>query len=1511
MFTPPSGKRHGQRGMLLIVVLGVLVVLSLIGIAFGFLVSTERRSAQNALDRYRAMSAAKDGEAYAIAALRQVALTTHYEGEAEWSFNRMFNTLGRPVNTAGSQEPHTEYLRRWVRDANLSSMDNGSVASLSRRHSTSNESKPDSNWVDANGDGNADPSERVRGNDLAARAGSPLDQVSYFAGDGIDMRMLGGAIPAGTYRELGDRARLKIIDTNAQLNINDYAGLQLEYMLTVLGNEIALTIGSQRYNPFPPAVAREIVLLQERYFGKIPTKDALRQFFPDERLYTIAMDFIAVRSWPAPDSGVEGTQPSCLASRNPHVTMPISPWLLGPAQRRLEPYSSTAYGRQPGSESGLDGNPEQLPECVRTRRSPVNLNTVSKPVLTAMLAGIEAQARFFYFPNIDLITVDDRWAAGVRQLAQGTTDYGQQPLVSGFANEIDLTHGDVLARNLSIYQWIPVGPLGYGIHPPWKTMGGLFPTTQPMGGNHASHLAGLIIQERDTRGPYTSWMDFDYRICHQILCGFGRKAGSEECADLVNTGRRGRLEQLPTDFDAMPAGNDNEPMHLLPDPDEVLHGASPRNSSSRHSYTAQEFNAWYWRACVDMIRANFNPNGLLSKFNPDAANYSTVDVTDLCYSTAPACFNTCGVYEIVSQGEIVREHPLVDGRDLVMARRTFRSVVEVYRVAEHTTQRDFLRGVVSELSLASTTSEERRDIPSLVYHDLKGTQTYPCSINHLGYTYANRFADQPYRAGKCPKLERDALLGGYFDVSAASTLFGWVTQHPRDMTANPQVRDEFAARSMNFHAPYNIHLGAVKDMSLNGNRDADGAFPFVNGIVPHHADSWNSATPDPALRGSGTGLADPASPDAALYATLRPDGVLLRGWHLNSRFRRSGELSDIPTFGARGERRPSRLVMLRYRAGAIGDNALSPIAGVTPLQSDEVLPGSGASPSDPATIVRLVGLGSDGKGTGGDQGTDNQNIVLQDIRQRSTNFPYYQGWIDFWIKWELPPQGKPHAPACAGEIDPGSGNFSGLIGACSYGRFATQPYTTLDDQSDFEGAEFFVFKEPGGMLRITHVCFSQAESASNWVPLVPGASTLDVPAGWKRIGSTRRIYGDQPAGSAAQGQQQMTLDEYIGTNDICSREDDLGFSYARMDSYVDLSSLEQTLGVELVTHNWYRFSLSYRSNPRYEKNDTGDPHQLYIDGKLVPLTFIRPSLTDPQGANTGEVTDENGNPTTYIWPDKNTPERYILPQRSQSTLVEVDPEDRLTIGCVFRRNNPLRLLTLADSQSVSPLFRFDTNLVAPANATLDDVRIHHELQTSHTGIVGGMLYRRDEFAPRSRYERAQTPSQSACYENGFIASPTGAALKPYLFPVRLGSLSWTEYRPWWDSYDVRRVDLQETRWANAPQVTFGLEIIGATEAGSARGTVTLPAFTSINPSDSAFWRAGGITFNRAYGGSGVTLSNMGGANMPRVALLKYTAYFITPSDKDFNVLNTSAVLDDVRLTLLTPPRRLLSEEIVQ
>ncbi|NUQ34353.1 MAG: hypothetical protein HUU29_05375 [Planctomycetaceae bacterium] len=1517
-------RRNAQRGMLLLMVLAILVLLSLIGIAFGYLVSSERRSAQNALDRFRALSVAKDGEAYAIASLRILATYTHYEFEGTWSFNRRVAPDGRLIGLNGESEDHEDYLRRGFRTPVLGINSPEQIVSLSRSHSSNAGEVPDANWVDTNGNGTIEPDEDDLARDLLAPGTAPLNRVSYFAGDGVDMRTLRTNIQSGTYRELGDRARLKIIDTNAQLNINDYAGEQLRFMLMVLGHELA-ALGSNIGNPFPPNVAGDIVIYKQLNGGKIQSKGDLRQFFDNEQLYQFAMDFIAVESWPlrTSDSGVAGGAPNFVNSRNPGLRRDIA----DPSATALpnnEPFRKK-LGFQPGSQQGQDGNPEELPTGNRSPAyAPVNINTVSKPVLTTLLAGIEAEARFLYFPRTESLVDTDKWIHNIKQMKIGTTDYGRQPLLNAVGQssaERELAFKDTGGiDNLAIYQVIPVGPLGHAIKPLWKTTeedSETIATQAKWDGHHASNLASLIIRDRERFGPFKSWMDFDYRICHQILLGFN-KGISENVADLVNTQRTSRMEQLATTLANYPCGSGTGDRSLLPDPRILRHPAGSANQSADHSYSAQEFDAWYWRASVDMIRAALNPNGYLNKFNPDAPYYTTVDSTDLRYATAPICFNTCGVYEIVTQGEIAREQASAGGThtETIVARRTFRSLAEIYRILEHTTQQDFLKPILRPNDPTATSAPTQK-FESVVTHDLNGTQTWPNSIDHSKMSYADKFpADRRQSVtvmdGSSTKIAE--LTGGYFKTSAADSLFGWVSLYPLDRTPHEMTENDAL---LNFHATF-VSLEALRRMG-RGNKSPKGHVPFSGGTVPQSSDMWSSATPDANRQdhpSTGTGFQGAAGQDSANYATLRPDGALLRGWHFNPMFRQGGSFSKQSTYGQRKEMRMSRLAMLRYRAGAYGDNPYSPVGGANPKQDDEIHKGSDIE----SIVTRLVGAAdaSPKPGEGGKQGTDQQNINVQDIRQFNSNFPYYQGWIDFWIKWELPPQGTTGKVACAGEIDPASANFSGLIGACSFGRFVEQSHGAMDENTDFEGCEFFVFKEPGGILRISQIYFTRAWKSAQWAAYEEGGkgSGYSYPTNWARIGDRSRISGKDPSGNPNGNNQQMNYDEYAGTNDIASGTGDLGFSYARTESYVNLTELTSAAGVELVTHNWYRLSIKYLSNHRSGGEVLpAPPHEVMIDGRPLEVQFTVPDPADQNEAtnviNTGELTDPTtGQPLSFTWIPGSAEVDYDLNRRA-TLLLEVDPEDRLTIGCICRRQQPQILDQIAAAASTEdlPLFRFDTNLVAPANATLDDVRIAEGIKSP---LTGQCTWDEQAASRASRFERKSQISDDQYYENGFVASYRAGGLEILPFPVRIGSFTWTEYRPTWDSFKRVRTDTSAKNYAESPQITFALDVLN--DIRSPEFVTALPplgTFSAIDRSSPNFWCEGGVVPERRLGNP-VTLNNLINATgSSRVSMLRYRAYFICPNTSLYPVLNMTPVLDDVRMTILTPPKRLMTEEIYQ
>jgi|GEM_PF-4402630 len=1595
--------RRAMRGTLLIVVLALLVVLSLIGIAFGFIVIAEQQSASNALVRFKAQSAARDGEAFAVAALRNIPLISHFDQRGYWTF-------GGTTDIEGKFEMDDEtYLERMVAQPFLQpttdpgrQVEEGSeylAVSFSKANSTSTAEGENLNWVDLNGNGVIDESngELRLGEDYLTdnNRKNVLREVSYFVGEGIDRKMFKNQVSAGTFRELGDRARLKIIDTNSQLNLNDYNGPQLSYMLQVLGKEIAAI--TQRPPVFTENIANGIVRLKSR-IGNFQSKSQLLPLFEAAQITGLestdiefAMDFIAVHSYPQPGAG-GGTQPNFNVERNPILNARVD---AVDSFSGRDPFRETALGgddQATGTNAERDGRPETIPNGSRLSRSPININTVTKPVLVAMLAGIEAEARFLYYPKREVVTATDPWNSSIESLQWGVTDAGRQPVSTNTDEDkysLPKTNG---LNNRSSYQVIPIGPLGYEIEPVWKR--GADQLTDPWYGSakdNAVKLAEAILRERDNE-PFRSWMDFDYRICHQLLSGFGNSAPSRNSADLVATDRANRQRELDSTLQRAPWGSAG----LLPDPRELQHPAAGTVSSANTSYTTAEFNAWYWRACVDMVRSALNPNGYLNKFNPDSAYYTTVDSTDLKYNTAPLCFSSMGVYEVVSQGEIIATQigdlnantsgSLV--QDVPIARRTFRSVVEVYTVKEHTTQRDFLQTLVAEdfrttLNGTSANTGGKRQLETVMRHDFEGTLTYPHSIDHQVFEYADEMKAGNVGSGalsiykgipKRSQAAQNAQTGngekalGFFRVSQADETFGWITLRPLDRTPleDTQGGSGGAESRLNAHFPYNWGLdgrqrGASGGLEFGNTNNAFGAAPYVgdasgNAIDNNMLDSLGSASPSARTDlGNYKGFeeaSDEGNTESARYSTLRPDGVLLRAWHLNPMFRLARGEGTGPgqTYRLRNQNRMSRLALLRYRAGFIGNTPFAPINDQNPDSQKEDRPGAAIE----AVKQRIAG-GANGSGDGGDQATDLQNIALQDSRQKNSNFPYYEGWVDFWVKWELPPQGGQKKAVCAGEIDPGSGNFSGLLGATAYGRFAPsaaqeatpgvvnpsswQSASEAAD-ADFEGHEFFVFKEPGGIIRITSIYFTDAWTAVWGGGGSTGGPTFQAPTGYHHLGNKYRISGkltvqpgagDPPIDPNDPLNQVAGLDNLIATNDVCGKNPlDLGFSYARMESWVDLN--DPNVNADLVTHNWYRMSLKYRSNARFRAGAmaTRAPHELFIDGRPIALNFEHPRIspTDQSAqagatVNTGELVDEQGNLVLVTsWDNQSDQNVDFWVLRRSLQLAEVDPEDRLTIGCVYRRQQPNEVRDASlDFDNTAPLFRYDSNVIAPANATLDDVRIFWQLNSQ---FGGGLGFTEDRAKNFSRFQSIPAPEQArsaklelrGMYENGFIAdAPAGGTRRLYPFPVRIASIAWTEYRPWWDSFKRERIDYNEQQWARGPHVYLTCQIVNdiARPADSADPVIapSNAAFDSTSRDSAGFWLNGGYAFSDIGDRPVYIRNDTSKATDPTVGLLMYRAYFINPADSPMQVLNNTPVLDDVRITMLTPPRRVYSEEVLR
>jgi len=1502
--------RRSRRGTMLVVVLGLLVALFVIGTSFSYITLAERKASTNYLDRQRALDLSLDGVEYSIARLRAEATRNHYEQLSDKEFE--YEPSQRDVDGPSF---------------GLKTLDSRDVrVSWNKASTNTNAGKdaPDLGWIDFNNNGVIDANETGFGGDKMpgnVRPGSRnfLSGVTLFGGEGIRYDTLpregrtyeGGKSfgASGTYEDLGDYTRVKVIDAASQLNLNNFKGDRLAEVLMVLGYEIDKWVtpggkGTGKYNPFTGEVVQAVVKTHQETGHFFTNKEQLRPIWDGSsaskrpELYELAMNFVSVNNWRDPnyrdyiDTAAKVVDDK---AKNPRGT-------------RLEmELKREGFAVGPNQAGGQDGWPDAQFDAGTGIRSPVNINTAPKPVLVALFAGIEARARLLYFKKASQISEEDRilkdiFGAAPSRLVLGTPDIGRQNNGS-YAHLTEAAMTSSGGENQGIFQLVPIGPITSAAGAGNTQAGG-------QGGDYAAELAQLVIDLRKA-APFTSWQDFDLRFCYQALLGM-KSEGRESIrvGDVVNANRNSIIDPgdpVPNQRWLPLAYNCNHPANSLKYTDAAM--------------SQKAFIAWYWKSTVDMIRAALNPNNVVARYNADYPYHQNVDRMDLVKTTAPVCFSSMGMYEVVSQGEILA--PTARGMNTVsqdttaggaaqarlpVARRQVRTLVEIYSVLRHSSQFDLMGPIDPDAITNAATSSGTTTTRNIAALTRFGTNSGPYSADERD---AGAWGDASTSDTNIFPEDTDYLgvkrKGGYNRRTALSRDFGFITQRTEDRTPIQPMQT-----GLTFHARFNEGLDARSDTnagvfglnSASGKTQPNYAFkPLDKDVV--FDDFVNTATPrrvDSALVGGG-GPNEFANADkgdeATRYATLQRDGVFLRGSAVRERYRFPGALSQF--YGSRGKNRPARLKLLRYPNGAnIPNNPFDPIMDGADRDQSQVGYGSDAN----SVRMRLSGDAAPFSGT------DNHNQQLQNHRQTKANCPYYEGTLDFWIKWDFPAQGSDGGgtnpiTVCMGEIDPASNNFSGLFGATAYGRSNTLPYSPSaadtsslsfapansglrNDQCDIEGVQFFIFKEPGGYLRFTRLYFSEAFAQ-------------DFPQGVGYGGSQVVKFGNAMRRIIDEG-DNGGINQYTGTNDICPKGNpgDKGFIYARTDGWVNLNNLPSTVPA-LRVHDWHRLTLSWNSN------NLTQPYDLWIDGRKIPVEFYPDNNpAQPKGfLNDGHHEPNDG----VMVPAEDPAQTTYLFYRTTSRLLEINPEDRLTIGCLFRRQLDISDQNIynqyyVETQSFAnpsttqsaALFKFDANLVAVANATLDDVRLsQNTLQPS---------FQADQLAcaAGSRYMQRSGVSMGnpdGFFEQGFLPfNPNGASGALLTAPVRLGTLSWTEYRPDFDPYLGQGISLSTSarvvvQWGvfeDVRKIRPSNGLISYADA-KAQGIIDDPKGASTGDKD--YWARGGISLNGVKLNAGDT-----------VGTLMYRVYFVSPDPTKVPVTNVSAVLDDITLTVLTPPRKL-------
>ncbi|MHC4252047.1 MAG: hypothetical protein ACYS9X_23255, partial [Planctomycetota bacterium] len=351
-------------------------------------------------------------------------------------------------------------------------------------------------------------------------------------------------------------------------------------------------------------------------------------------------------------------------------------------------------------------------------RSPVNINTATGKVLTAILMGLQTDWGLpgYYMqglPNSDSIITNGRhyWGDALWQcpsiVAVGRDDYNAYLT---FSNPCP---NDVTFKYADANQQLHGHPRGKAPFCFFCSYGRLWDRTSPRSRatfvNEAHYLTWQILKEREQTkaqdlsrgnkwangyGPFRGWDDVFYRVFYPHETGLHL----ELHYPLRTWVRR------PSAVSGAAAASMGD--SALPYKHPGIARLCMANFNSNTSLLKFQPNMEY----IDRWGANFTdlylprPDLMKQRWDPDTQTGSDVklrvrpgellDKSDLNVGTTEFCFDSGGVYDIESVGRVY------DRSKSVTAERRLRALVKVYDVWRESTQREFVCGEISRASQA-------------------------------------------------------------------------------------------------------------------------------------------------------------------------------------------------------------------------------------------------------------------------------------------------------------------------------------------------------------------------------------------------------------------------------------------------------------------------------------------------------------------------------------------------------------------------------------------------------------------------------------------------------------------------------------------------------------------------------------------------------------------------------------------------------------------------------------------
>ena len=479
--------------------------------------------------------------------------------------------------------------------------------------------------------------------------------------DGAEIRDA-GFLPSGSYASDGDLYRVRIADAQSRIHVNDGApggpdhsvSRNLRRILNILGAQPAVGVpelGDKILRFRPPTGYASVFDLRTALDGDDAALERVRPF-------------VTVHAWSDPD--VCNPVPlSAETARLYPVDFPRPTGGGGPLYRaghqknfRGEPIGAPLRFYDPGNgdpgHNRVWGRDSLNPRWIElVRRSPVNVNTAPREVLMALVTDLEG---FLLVERRRDLLPSGRGAVSSSPCGSPGSAYSWTSLRYRYDGRDD--SGDECGL---LYRTVPfTGP------------GGRSPDGIPAATVVEEILAcrerkpspgvpGLDYGAVSFGGPFGSWAQFNLFVDALVDRGLlvDRRAG--DFWDLDGSGNR------------------------LPGSPFQLRAAS--------------------QALADVLKANFNPNLHLNELNPDRALFTLVDKTDLIVHSTEFCFTPMGLFELESEGRIVRPLGGVD-HETVAVRKVV-AVVKLFDAVRETSQAQFVRGEFSPRRAGPETNNNR------------------------------------------------------------------------------------------------------------------------------------------------------------------------------------------------------------------------------------------------------------------------------------------------------------------------------------------------------------------------------------------------------------------------------------------------------------------------------------------------------------------------------------------------------------------------------------------------------------------------------------------------------------------------------------------------------------------------------------------------------------------------------------------------------------------------------------